>query len=159
MKKGVYRINLIIALLTVLTILFFDAGTALGRASVVSGCWNGNPNYPFWPRMEENDMELMQDITFVDLAGTKRQGNRIYARILSVGPHRDLPGRRKAQDDMIVYEIEVFEERSPDRVAHYASQEAWEEGKPDGVFNPRGEYGSLLSILQQDYLMVSGTSR
>ncbi len=159
MKKGVYRINLIIALLTVLTILFFDAGTALGRASVVSGCWNGNPNYPFWPRMEENDLELMQDISFVDLAGTKRQGSRIYARILYVGPHRELPGRRKAQDDIVTYETEVFEERSPERVAHYATQEAWEKGEPDAVFNPRGKYGLLLSILQRDYLLVCGAAR
>ncbi len=159
MKLNTYKIKPFIVIIISLFLVIIDSGFAFGRASVVNGCWNGNPNYPFWPRTEENDLELMQDISFVDLSGTKRRGNRIFAKILYVGPHRELPGRKKAKEDIVTYSTEVFEERSPERVAHYSGLEAWEKGKPDAVFDPGAEYGSLLSILQQDYLMIRGSAR
>lgn len=141
----------------IFTIIFSFLGTAMGRASIENGCWNGNPNYPFWPRMEENNPDLMQNISFVDLVGTKRRGNVIYARILYVGPHREMRGRQMSKDDIVTYGCEVFEELRPDRIAHYASRELYEKREQDAVFDPQASYGTILSILQQDYFMVRDT--
>ena len=148
-----------IILILCFALFLTSTNLTLAKASIVNGCWNGNPNYPFWPRMEENDAGLMKNISFADLVGTKRKGNAIYVKVLYVGPHRELKGRQMAKDDIVTYETEVFEELRPDRVAHYANQQMYERRISDAVFDPQATYGRILSIVQKDYFMVRKFSR